>query len=140
MKWKDEIVEEVRTAKEAYAARFDYDLKRMFEDLKKNEEQNPAPVQSPGLKHREIQCAYGTRPVAGSPARLRCTRNVADAANAKGRSGRETNGVPAPVRSRRCAIRRHNGVAIYLQIDCNLRLRSRTSITAMGRNEHTVLG
>ena len=43
MKWKDEIVEEVRRAKEAYAARFDYDLKRMFEDLKKNEEQNPAP-------------------------------------------------------------------------------------------------
>lgn len=43
MKWKDEIVEEVRTAKEAYAARFDFDLARMFEDLKKNEEQNPAP-------------------------------------------------------------------------------------------------
>jgi hypothetical protein len=43
MKWKDEIVEEVRTAKEAYAARFDYDLKRMVEDLKKHEEQNPAP-------------------------------------------------------------------------------------------------
>jgi hypothetical protein len=43
MKGKDEIVEEVRTAKEAYAARFDYDLKRMFEDLKKHEAQNPAP-------------------------------------------------------------------------------------------------
>jgi hypothetical protein len=35
MKWKDEIVEEVREAGEAYAAQFDYDLKRMFEDLKK---------------------------------------------------------------------------------------------------------
>ena len=43
MKWKDEIVEEVRAAREAYAARFDYDLARMFEDLKKKEEQNPAP-------------------------------------------------------------------------------------------------
>ncbi len=43
MKWKDEIVEEVRTAREAYAARFDYDLARMFKDLKKKEEQNPAP-------------------------------------------------------------------------------------------------
>ena len=42
MKWKDEIVEEVRQAREAYAAQFDYDLKRMFEDLKKKEEQNPA--------------------------------------------------------------------------------------------------
>jgi hypothetical protein len=43
MKWKDEIVEEVRTAREAYAAQFYYDLVRMFEDLKKKEEQNPAP-------------------------------------------------------------------------------------------------
>ena len=42
MKWKDEIVEEVRKARDAYAARFDYDLKRMFEDLKRKEEQNPA--------------------------------------------------------------------------------------------------
>lgn len=43
MKWKDEIVEEVRAAREAYAARFDYDLARMFEDVKKKEEQNPGP-------------------------------------------------------------------------------------------------
>ena len=43
MKWKDEIVEDVRNAREAYAAQFDYDLKRMFEDLKKKEEQDQAP-------------------------------------------------------------------------------------------------
>jgi len=43
MKWQDEIVEEVRKAREAYAAQFDYDLERMFEDLKKKEEQDPAP-------------------------------------------------------------------------------------------------
>ena len=43
MKWKDEIVDEVREAREAYAAQFDYDLARMFEDLKKKEEQDPAP-------------------------------------------------------------------------------------------------
>jgi len=43
MTWKDEIVEEVRTAREAYAAQFDYDLSRMFEDLKKKEEEDPAP-------------------------------------------------------------------------------------------------
>ena len=42
-RWKDEIVEEVRTAREAYAAQFDYDLKRIFEDLKRQKEQNPAP-------------------------------------------------------------------------------------------------
>jgi hypothetical protein len=43
MKWNDEIVEEVRQAREAYAARFDCDLKRIFEDLKKKEEESPAP-------------------------------------------------------------------------------------------------
>jgi hypothetical protein len=36
-------VEEVRTAREAYATQFDYDLDRMFEDLKKKEEQDLAP-------------------------------------------------------------------------------------------------
>jgi len=41
--WKDEIVEEVRKAGEAYAAQFDYDLKRMFDDLKKKEKEDPAP-------------------------------------------------------------------------------------------------
>ena len=43
MKWKDEIVEEVRTARDAYAAQFDYDLPRMFDDLQKREEEDPAP-------------------------------------------------------------------------------------------------
>ncbi len=37
MKRKDEIVEEVRATREAYAAQFDYELKRMFEDLKAKE-------------------------------------------------------------------------------------------------------
>ena len=43
MKWKDEVVEEVHAAREAYAAQFDYDLKRIFEDLKKKENEDPAP-------------------------------------------------------------------------------------------------
>jgi hypothetical protein len=41
MMWKDEIVEEVRAAKEAYAAQFDYDLARMFEDARKGEQEHP---------------------------------------------------------------------------------------------------
>jgi len=41
MKWKDEIVEEVRAAKEAYASQFDYDLARMFEDIRKEEQKHP---------------------------------------------------------------------------------------------------
>jgi hypothetical protein len=44
MKWQDEIAEEVRAARESYSAQFDYDLVRIFEDLKKKEEQNPAPL------------------------------------------------------------------------------------------------
>ena len=42
MKWKDEIVEEVRAVREAYAAQFDFDLKRIFEDLEKKEREEPA--------------------------------------------------------------------------------------------------
>jgi len=54
MKSKDEIVEEVRAAREAYAAQFDYDLQRMFEDLKRKEEQDPAPrANLKALKPRE---------------------------------------------------------------------------------------
>ena len=41
MKRKDEIVEEVRAAREAYAAQFGYDLARIFEDLKKQEDHHP---------------------------------------------------------------------------------------------------
>jgi len=37
---KDEIVEEVRAAREAYAARFNYDLAEMFKDLKSKEQTN----------------------------------------------------------------------------------------------------
>jgi hypothetical protein len=43
MTWKDEIVEEVRQAADRYGAQFDYDLKRMFEDLKKKEQEDAAP-------------------------------------------------------------------------------------------------
>jgi hypothetical protein len=37
MNSKDEIVDEVRAAREAYAARFNYDLAEMFNDLKAKE-------------------------------------------------------------------------------------------------------
>ena len=40
--WQDPIVEEVRQAREAYAAQFNYDLQAMFRDLKEQEERNQA--------------------------------------------------------------------------------------------------
>ena len=43
MNRSDEIVEEVRAARDAYAARFDFDLKRIFADLQKEEKLDPAP-------------------------------------------------------------------------------------------------
>ena len=53
--WKDEVVEEVRRIREAYAKRFDYDLKRIFEDLKKKEQTHPGrlAVPSPSRGQRD---------------------------------------------------------------------------------------
>jgi hypothetical protein len=36
--WNDEIVEEVRKHREAYASKFNFDLQAMYEDLKKQSE------------------------------------------------------------------------------------------------------
>jgi hypothetical protein len=40
MSWSDPIVEEVRRARETYAARFNYDLRAIFHDLKEQEKRN----------------------------------------------------------------------------------------------------
>jgi hypothetical protein len=39
MTWQDPIVEEVRAIREAYAARFNYDLQAIYRDLKAQERQ-----------------------------------------------------------------------------------------------------
>jgi hypothetical protein len=38
MTWSDPIVEEVRRVRDAYAARFKYDLRAIYRDLKEQEE------------------------------------------------------------------------------------------------------
>ncbi len=40
MTWSDPIVDEVRRARDAYAARFNYDLRAIFRDLKEQEKQS----------------------------------------------------------------------------------------------------
>ena len=40
MSWQDPIVEEVRAIREAYAARFEYDLQAIYRDLKAQERQH----------------------------------------------------------------------------------------------------
>ena len=57
MNWKDEIVEEVRATRDAYAAQFNYDLARIFEDLKEREAHDTAPRAD--LKPLERSCSGG---------------------------------------------------------------------------------
>ncbi len=40
MSWSDPIVDEVRRARDAYAARFNYDLRAIFRDLKEKEKRS----------------------------------------------------------------------------------------------------
>lgn len=44
--WRDPIVEEVRRAREEYAAKFDFDLRRIGEDLRRQQEESGDPVVS----------------------------------------------------------------------------------------------
>jgi hypothetical protein len=44
--WKDEIVEETRRERKAYAAKFNYDLEAMYRDLKEKEQQSKRPMVS----------------------------------------------------------------------------------------------
>jgi len=38
-KWEDEIVEEVRAIRDAYARRFDYDVRAICRDLKRSQDE-----------------------------------------------------------------------------------------------------
>ena len=42
--WKDPIVEEVRASREEHAARFNYDLRAIFEDIREQERQSTREV------------------------------------------------------------------------------------------------
>lgn len=44
--WNDEIVEEVRKARDEYAAQFNYDLEAIFKDIKQQEEKSDREVVS----------------------------------------------------------------------------------------------
>lgn len=44
--WKDEIFEEVRKVRDEYAAKFNYDLDAIYEDIKKQEKQSGRKVVS----------------------------------------------------------------------------------------------
>ena len=46
MTWSDPIVDEVRRVREAYAARFNYDLRAIYRDLKEEEQRSGRKVVS----------------------------------------------------------------------------------------------
>lgn len=53
--WKDEIVEEVRKVRDEYAAKFDYDLDAIYEDIKKQEKNSERKIVSlPSKQVEEI--------------------------------------------------------------------------------------
>lgn len=53
--WNDPIVEEVRKVREEHAARFDYDLERIFQDLKELEKRSERKVVSlPPKRPQEV--------------------------------------------------------------------------------------
>ena len=59
--WKDEIVEETRKKREAYAAQFNYDLDAIYHDLKEQEQQGRrATVSLPSKQPLRLEIA---RPV-----------------------------------------------------------------------------
>lgn len=52
--WTDEIVEETRKAREEYAAKFNYDLEAIYEDLKRQEQQSQRKIVSLPPKEPEL--------------------------------------------------------------------------------------
>ena len=48
--WKDPIVEEVRTVREAYAKRFDYDVKAICRDLRRRQDEDERDIVRPVVK------------------------------------------------------------------------------------------
>jgi hypothetical protein len=51
--WKDEIVDEVRRNREEHAAKFDHDLKAIYEDAVKEQRASGRKVVSPSPKRPE---------------------------------------------------------------------------------------
>lgn len=79
MTWSDPIVDEVRRVRDAYAARFNYDLRAIYRDLKEQEKRSGRKIVSyakePGLTtpNQALSASGGTgaavAPAAESPSR-----------------------------------------------------------------------
>jgi len=69
MTWSDPIVDEVRRARDAYAARFNYDLKAIFRDLKEQEKRSGRQIISyaeDGQQFETVNAVMPTRTSGGA--------------------------------------------------------------------------
>ena len=62
--WNDVIVEEVRKARDEYAAQFNYDLDAIFKDMKQQEEKSDCEVVS--LPPRKPELVGAGHPIANA--------------------------------------------------------------------------
>lgn len=67
MTWTDPIVDEVRRARDAYAARFDYDLRAILRDLKEQEQRSGCKVVSYAESSTGIAPNKALQPAGSAP-------------------------------------------------------------------------
>ena len=67
MTWSDPIVDEVRRARDAYAARFNYDLRAIFRDLKEQEKRGGRKVVSYAEGSTEAEPNKALNPTGSAP-------------------------------------------------------------------------
>jgi hypothetical protein len=67
MTWSDPIVDEVRRARDAYAARFNYDLRAIYRDLKDQEKRSGRKVVSYAESSTEAEPNKAPQPTGPAP-------------------------------------------------------------------------
>ena len=67
MIWSDPIVDEVRRARDAYAARFNYDLRAIYRDLKEQEKRSGRKVVSYAESSIRIEANDAVQPTGPAP-------------------------------------------------------------------------
>ena len=67
MTWSDPIVDEVRRARDAYAARFNYDLRAIYRDLKDQEQRSGRKVVSYAESSTGVEPNKSPQPTGPAP-------------------------------------------------------------------------
>lgn len=68
MTWSDPIVDEVRRIRDAYAARFDYDLRAIYRDLKEKEKRSDRKIVSYAETSTDVELKKTLQPNGTAPA------------------------------------------------------------------------